>query len=1278
MYMVLKKYLLLLLFCISLMGFAQETKLKTFVLEWEMSSELTASNGQKWSLPLVKNNAINSNGVPVFLSNWPIDSDANRVSYSLKNVVYETVAQKYLKIINLNNISTAIESTLSISQSSQKNNLTLELLPLLREGNVVKKIVSFDVEYSLSKIQKKSVVTRVAENSVLSSGRWYKFSVNKTGVFKIDENLLNQIGISTSGIDPRNIRIYGNGGAMLPNLNSAFRYDDLQENSIYVSGENDGVFDSGDYILFYAKGPHDWVTPNENTISHRKNIFSDEAYYFITVDNGAGARVSVSPAVETAATDQITTYKDYLFKEDDLVNLFQIGQQWFGDAFATTNTRTYNFNFDNIDTSKELFVKVRGVANSTSNTSMVVSVNGSELLTLNYSAITGGFVMANDVLESRSIALNSSSVELKISYDNSGNPASEAYLDYIELIGDKLLKASGKQFSFRNFLSQESSKTLEYTIENASNVNMLWDVTDFLHPKIITNQNTGTSDFSFKAISGSLNEYVVLNNSDYYTPTVLTGTAIANQNLHSLQDIEYLVITNEELTGQAQRLATHHKLNSDLNSKVVTLNQIYNEFGSGTNDVTAIRDFIKYLYDNASSPESRIKYVCLFGDSSYDYKDRITGNNNIVPVYLAYNSFSLTASYVTDDYYGMMDVNEGSMTTSDKQDVATGRILVSTPQQAENVVDKILNFYEKQSLGGWRNTITLFSDDMENASEYVLQEDMDKIADLITTNAPQFNLKKIYADSYVQEETAGGGRYPDVNIAISNAVEKGSLVIDYFGHGGEGGLGHEHYMDIPDIKSWVNFDRSPLFITVTCDFSRFDNPSRVTAGEEMVLSKLGGAASLISTTREVFIFYGRSFNNTLIREVLGFDGNDYTISEALMRTKNSVPSSSLQHFFIFSFGDPAMKLGIPQPNIKVTKINDKDVSVSRDTLKALSKMKIGGIVTDLSGNKLSDYNGILSTVIFDKPTERKTLNNDGYEGAGGVPLIMTFEVQESVVFRGNAEIINGEFEYEFVVPKDIKLSYGESKISLYADNTVGSKGGYDSETIIGGLNTNAENDTQGPEIELYMNDNSFVDGGNTSAVPNLIAQFSDASGINTSLGAIGHAITVVVDGDEGNPIQLNEFYESEIGDFTKGNVKYTMRELEPGAHTLKVKVWDTYNNPSEKSLSFTVTESSEFVLENVLNYPNPFVNYTEFWFSHNQPNEVLDVIIYVYTVSGKLVKSIQETVQTIGSLSRSISWDGKDDFGEKVGKGVYVYKVHVTNVSTGASAEKFEKLVLLQ
>lgn len=1277
--MILKKYTVLLLLLISAHCFSQLNTTKSFTLEWDVEAELKASDGTGIFLPLVKGQGVNQDGLPVFSESWETKSGGSVSNYEVVNIVYDNLDAGQLKNIPLDRLTESIQSSFVVAKDKESNAAFFVMVPLVKQGNTVKRIVSFDLKYRLSQVYARSVATSTLEDSPLSSGTWYKFAVDKTGVFKIDANFLNELGISTAGLDPRNIRIYGNGGAMLPNLNSEFRYANLQENDLYVQGEGDGSFDGGDYVLFYAQGPHAWKSTNPNDISHVYNLYSEKAYYFITVTNGAGARIATKNPVELTTTDFINSFTDFSFVEDDKVNLYGTGQQWFGDSFTNTNVRTYNFNFPNIDTSKEVTVNVRGVASSSISTSMQVELNNTSATTLNFAAVSSGsFVMADDDFKTGNVAVSSSAIDVKLTYVNNGNPSAESYLDYIELIADRLLVANGKQFSFRNYTSLETSKVLEYTISNASNISMIWDITDPLHPELVQNQANGGSDFSFKENSGTLKEYALLNASDYYTPQIISSGAIANQNLHGLRDIEYVVVSRDEFASQAQRLVDHHSANSGLNSRVVLLSEIYNEFGSGAPDITAIRDFVKFLYDNASSDDKKIKYLCLFGDSSYDYKDRIADNNNIIPVYQSFKSFSLVYSFATDDYYGMMDPTEGTMVMSDRQDVATGRILFSTPQQAEDIVNKILNYYSSASLGGWRNEVTLFTDDLENASEFVFQTDMEMIAGMIETNKPQFNINKIYADAFVQEETPSGGRYPDVNLALSNTVERGSLLIDYFGHGGEAGLGHEYFLTVPDIQSWVNFDKLPLFITVTCDFSRFDNPARFTAGEEMIANRNGGSALLISTTREVFVNYGRSFHNNLIQKVLDFDGNDYTVAEALMQTKREAASPAGQHFFIYALGDPAMKLGIAKPSVRVTKINEQDVTVYRDTLKALNKMKIEGVVTDAQGNVLTNYNGILSSSIFDKKIQKQTLNNDGFTNNNGEPLVMDFEVQNNAVFKGDVAVSNGAFSIEFVVPKDIKTAYGKSRISLYAHDNVDSKGGYDIETVIGGLNDQAPEDTVGPEIALFMNDLSFQDGGNTSATPNLIAQFADDNGINTSIGAIGHDIVAIVDGDESNPIKLNDFYKTELNDYTEGEVLYTLRELEPGPHTITVKVWDTYNNSSETTLNFTVVAQTEFLLENVLNYPNPFVNYTEFWFNHNQPNASLDVKIYIYTVSGKLIKAINQEVQTSGGLSRSITWDGKDEFGEKVGKGVYVYNLIVTNKDTGVTADTYEKLVILQ
>ncbi|MFY0604934.1 MAG: type IX secretion system sortase PorU [Flavobacteriaceae bacterium] len=1118
-----------------------------------------------------------------------------------------------------------------------------------------------------------SLVIGYSQNSssILSEGTWYKFSVDTTGVFKIDRNLLQQIGVSTSGLNPKKIHIYGNGGNLLPELNNDFRYDDLQENAIYIEGESDGVFDANDFILFYAKGPHDWiVNPASNSVSHRQNIYSDKSYYFIKVDAVDGKRISNATPVTGTSVLQIDTFDDYVFYEKEDVNLFAVGRQWFGEDFSVESDRTFVIPFPNAVPNENITIKVRGVAISSLTSSMDVSISGQNLFALSYFAVNpASLTLAFADERSTTISNSSDNLSIRINYNNNGNPSAKAYLDYIEVRGKKNLIANQNQFSFRSFDAANNTGIIEYQINNATNIFQVWDVTDPINPKNIENQSTGT-DFTFKENGGELKEYIVANSTDFFIPEALSSGLVANQNLHALQDINYLIITNSELSSEAQRLADYHETNSNLTTKVVIVDEIYNEFSSGSKDITGVRDFIKRLYTTNTTADKKLTYICFFGDSSYDYKDRIISNNNIVPVYESLESFNLANSYVSDDYFVMLDLNEGSMSTAHTIDVATGRVPVSTLQEAKDVVDKMLSYYGEQSLGNWRNVVTLLSDDIDENSDIPIQEGVEKIADSIKVNKPVFNINKIYADAFTQQNSSGGERYPDVNNAITNSIEKGTLILDYFGHGGEDGFATERILERPQILSFFNENTLPLLITITCEFTRFDNPNRETAGELTFKNSQGGAVSMITTTREVFISVGQDFNEDLIRILLEFNNEDLSIAQGLAKTKNEF--SNFQKFFIYYLGDPAMNLAIPEPNILITKMNGIDVTQSLDTLKALSRVSFEGIVTDNANSILTDFNGTLSTTVYDKPIDKTTLDNDGFG------VFLNFDSQESKLFTGKATVENGVFNFDFIVPKDVRIAYGKGKLSFYATNQVIDKSGYNLDVVVGGINENAPTDDVGPDIKLFMNDESFIDGGNTNTSPNLIAVLSDESGINTSVTAVDHDIVAILDGDESNPIVLNDFYETELNDFTNGRVTYKLRDLSVGPHTLKLKAWDTYNNSSEATLNFVVVSDAILNLENVLNYPNPFVNYTEFWFNHNKPNEPLEVQVQIFTVSGKLIKTINQNVQTTGNLSRNIIWNGLDDFGNKIGKGVYVYKLIVKSTTSNLIAEKYEKLVILQ
>ncbi len=1261
------KILFFLCFTVGNVVFSQQNQTKVFKLKWVDNVDFEIRKDWKVNTSFVENNFLDANLNPTFTSNWKVNSNSRVTDFSIKNVVYQQVEE--FNTYTIDAISSEVLIDLNIVKAANTTLAVLNLNPLVKVNNQIKRIVSFELDYTLGAAKLNVQKNTTVKNSVLAEGSWYKFTIDKTGVFKIDKDFLQKLGIDVNAIDPKNISIYGNGGAMLPLKNSDFRHNGLQENAIFINGENDASFDSGDYILFFASGPDSWdygINQNLNSTKHNFNIYSEKAYYFLTIGSSNGKRISTQPAISESSNATITNFDDFVFYEKDEVNLFAAGQQWFGDGFNIENIRSYSIPFDEIDNSAPIEVRVRGVAQSSSVSKMDVLVNNQNLFEINYGAISGlNKAVANE--NSGSLTGSGNEVEVNINFNNNGNPSATAYLDYIEVLGKRKLTAKDDQFVFRNFNILNASGVQEFSITNANKIKWIWDVSNPLNPYIVENQSSNTN-FTFKVNGGQLLEYVLIPDNDFYEPQLLENSTVENQNLHSLKDIDYLIITQDFLMGQAQRLADYHAQNSGLITKVVPLNQIYNEFSSGSPDVTAIRDFVKHFYDNATS--NRIKYVCLFGDASYDYKDRIEGNNNIVPVFEAYNSFNLASSYVTDDFYGMMDDNEGLLNSFERQDVATGRIPVSDVLQARQVVDKLLDYYSKESFGDWRTNITLIADDIDNVGEEVLQLNMEKIATSIVSNKPVFNLKKLYLDAFIQETSSSGKTYPTVNLELVNQIDKGTLLVDYFGHGGEDGWAAESIFRLPEIQSLKNKYKLPLFITVTCDFSRFDNPLRKTAGEFLFWKENYGASALISTTREIYISVGQALNERLIEPLLSFNNENLSIAETLMTVKNQF--STTQRFFIYSFGDPAMHLSAPKPSVKLSKMNGKDITQSLDTIKALSYIQFEGDVVDANNELLNNFNGEIDVTVFDKVIKKATLDNDNKN------IVMDFDVIDSKIFKGRSKVENGKFTFDFVAPKDLKVAFGKGKLSFYASNKIIDKAGYNIDVTVGGINENAPEDNTGPTVQLFMNDLNFVDGGNTNSSPVFIAILEDENGINTSITAVDHDIIAILDNDQANPIILNDYYQTDPDTYKKGKVSYSFRDLSPGLHTITLKVWDTYNNLSESTFNFTVVDNSDLVLSNVLNYPNPFVNYTEFWFNHNKPNELLNVHIQIFTVSGKLVKTITETVQTEGNLCRTLVWNGLDDFGAKIGKGVYIYKLKVKSINSNTSAQKIEKLVILQ
>ncbi|MDO7170804.1 type IX secretion system sortase PorU [Mariniflexile sp. AS56] len=1292
-----EKFLLLLFICCSVV-FAQQQK---FTINWESSQKIS---GGTYTLEIPSFNKENfsfgfDEGLQ-FVSQWSVSNPVNESSIAVANVSYATISKNDLKDLDVSTIPTELRFSLKNAVARDKQFAVFQLTPIIKEANgSFKKVTSFQINYSAggssSRISSLNKVnnTNAISNSVLNTGEWHRFYVDTTGVFKLSKSFLQRLGVKVNDIDPRTIKLYGNGGRMIPNSNAVAYPFDIEENAIKFVGEADGVFNNEDYLLFYAQGPKEYNQESNTNI----NCFADKTYYYISTGTGLGKRVQ--PFVQPSGTVdlEINTYEDYKFHEVDQYNIAFLGRRWFGNRFDVAVDKTFNFDFPDLVTTSPVRLKVYVAAASSTQTSMKLTVNGTAVSTL---SIAGASTpsLANESVYNNNINVSGSKIAVGLNYDKQGNPSALGYLDYISLEATRALKFNNKQFQFKKNVVSSSSGIAQYTLENATQVLEVWDVTDIYNVSNVLNTDAAAT-LSFKANMGVLRNYVAVTSQDYFEPKFDSKTTLSNQNIKGtvflnsegqFEDVDYIIVAPENMLTQAERLAQINRTQYNLNVKVFSLTSIYNEFSTGNQDIGAIRNLVKYVYDNASAPEKKIKYLCMFGDGSFDYKNRVPNNTNIVPSWHSYSSFNLTSSFVSDDFYGMMDANEGTMATSDKLDIAVGRVLADTPQRAKELVDKVELYYNKDSFGSWRNNFVVVSDDVDKDWEGILQETTDNVGNLVMNNKPFMNVVKIHTDAFQQETSAGGNRYPQVTNEFVNAIDNGALVVNYFGHGGEDGLAQERILLKPDIEGFRNFNKFNCFVTVTCEYTKFDNPYRQTAGEFTYWNKQAGAIGLITTTRQIFVNFAISFNNLLGQYLFSYSDDDTyedyeypSMAEALRLTKNNPSiSGQSQNRLIFFIGDPAMKLVFPKPSVKLTKINDVPVGQSTDTLKALSYVKLAGEVTDLSGNPLTSYNGTLSVTIYDKDIDRQTLANDGTT-LNGKLVKLDFQTLGEIIFRGQASVKGGQFEFDFVVPKDISIPVGFGKVSFYSKNEalLEDQTGASVNTVkIGGLNNNAEVDNIGPVIALYMNDENFVSGGITNESPTLLAKLNDANGINTASG-IGHDIVAIIDGDETNPIVLNDYYQTEVDDYQKGVVSFPFRDLAPGLHTLTLKAWDVYNNSSVSEIQFIVFDKDEVLqINNVLNYPNPFVNYTEFWFNHNS-SAPLNVSIQIFTVSGKLVRTLNGQTSggaiTNSSLSRDIVWDGRDDFGDRIGKGVYIYKLTVQSDLLNKKVEKIEKLVIL-
>jgi hypothetical protein len=1214
---------------------------------------------------------------------------ANRLGKCGTQILNAKITNIVLENENLSNpdlnklVAANIDLKSFISYENHQPILFVKFIPFLRDGASIKRVVSCDIEIETNNVfelPKSLGKSGFAASSVLSQGNWYKIATMNNAVHIIDYTFLKNLGINVESINPKNIKIYGNGAGMLPEKNSDFRYDDLVENAIFVNGEGDGKFNSNDFILFYGQSQKEvWKFDKTAQIYNCKpNLYSDTTYYYITVASTAGKRILPQNAVSNPNNNS-TTYDALVHHEEDLVNFVKTGKNWYGEDFNRNPTRVFTKIINDIDVSQNAIFMADAAGRSSQSNSFDVSINNNFLLSHNF----GGLSLAYDDVYAdtnpKSATFSANSARLDVSYVYNGPIAQGAngWLDFFTINARAFLRNSGKQIVFSDKKSVGSNNITEFSFQTNRNLT-IWDITNTTYISSIQgvmNQSQGV--YTFNAATDSLRWFVAFDGTSYNKPIAIGK--IANQNIHGLSAAQGIIITHPNFITEANRLAAYHAQKRGFKIHVINITDIYNEFSSGSQDVSAIRDMLRMFYKKYTTPSTQLKYVTLMGRASYDYKGvsakTKTGfiNSNYIPTYQELDGTNPNA-FCTDDFFVCLDDNEGNFlvnrNSSDLLDLGIGRFPINDIEQAKAIVDKIIYYESKSSFGDWRNRLTFIADDEWTEYHIDFMKTCEDLNNVYIKPFRKFNMNKIFANSYEPLATAGGKRFPQVNTAINNAVNKGSLVINYIGHGGEVGWSARRILNVDEINAWNTKENMPLLMTATCEFSRFDDPSRLAAGELALINPNGGPIALLTTVRLVYASDNDNLN-AKFNSQLCLDSNAILnpvyFGDLLMNTKNLYPYGNTRNFTLL--GDPMLQLAAPKYLVKTTTVNNTPIVNFTDTIKALSKVTISGAVLDENNNLMTNFNGLVYPTVFDKESEYPIIDLEK-------PVsISSFKLQNNIIYKGSATVTNGIFSFSFIVPKDIDYKYGFGKISYYANSDTTDASGYENRAIIGGTSDSAWVDNKGPEIRLYLNDEKFVSGGLSAENALFIAKIYDENGINTTGRGVGRDLNAILNSNNTNTIVMNDYYRSELNTYQKGSVNYNYKNLPLGVNKIKFQAYDIFNNIGEAEIEFIVANNSKVALQNVLNYPNPFTTKTAFHFDHNKPGSDMQVLVQIFTVSGKLVKSIQKNVIAASSHFSDLEWDGKDDYGDLIAKGVYIYKITVQ--TQGKSDEAFQKLVIL-
>lgn len=1092
-----------------------------------------------------------------------------------------------------------------------------------------------------------------ANRSVLSSGHWVKIRVSESGVCRMSFEQLRE-----AGLNPQQLRVYGYGGGMLEQDFTKAKIDDLPQVPVFVGS---------DYVLFWVQGPvRWWYNAPYSRFSHTRNTYSDYGYYFLSDNVGSLLAPTENEPVSGTPTD-VTSYPFYQVHERDSVNLVDRngvcggGREFYGEQFAVSQTRTFTFTTPNAISGETVkaYIDLAGYANVASN--FVGNING-KTSTASIKAASDFYTFGNTGIISTSTTAASSRQTVKLTYRCDGASSALGWLNYIELTTTSRLSMTGSYMPVRTLVNYMTDTPVRFRLSNANSSIQVWDITDLSAIRRMPTTLSGSELQWTGTQADGVHEYVAINTqgSNWVSATVIGS--VNNQNLHRLKNIDYVIICPSGYESIATDLAKAHQAKQGITWSVVTDQQVYNEFSSGTPDATAYRWLMKMLYDRADgSSIAKPRWLLLMGHGTFDNRKLLPNSGtSLLLTYQAKNSVNEVNAYATDDYFAFLDDEDGETDVLGKMRIGVGRLPVNNTDEARQTVDKIIRYMRNENAGKWKSHLVYLADDGENGTHTKTAEES---AERVRLSNPDFIVDKIFLDAYPQEVNASGESYPIAKNKVDYLLKNGVLFFDYSGHGGFNAITNEAILTMKDIENMRN-DNLGFWLFATCNFAQFDTGKRC-AAETAVLNPRGGAVAILAATRTVYATQNTNLNRAVCSELFAHTNPfhyDVTIGEAIAAGKGHLGADSNKMAYVL-LGDPAIRLNYPT-DYQVETITELD------TLNALSVQKVEGRIIDEDNTLVSDFNGTVDITIYDKIQTIPTRDNDKTQGE---PEVVNYLDYTNTLFSGKTEVKDGQFRYTFMVPKDIRYNFGNGRIVYYArtedEEDTKEAVGHDEKLIIGGTGSIVIADTVGPEMVIYLNNPAFQDGGKTYSTPRFFAELYDEHGINTAGAGIGHDLMLVIDDDAKQTYSLNEFFTSASDSYQRGMVNYLMNELPDGAHSLTFRAWDLLNNSTTKSLNFIVEAGLDPSIYSVVTYPNPVrsTGILNLVVNYDQPDELIQTEVYLLNTNGQIIwKQTQENPDQVTINMAQVG----------LRPGIYFYSVRIKTATSKYSTSSGKIIVI--